>query len=187
MRMRGQTRAKPWFGTVSVPKYPVGMVMRRSPSTGNSATFRSLQNHNFRLYLGGQVISMAGTWMQAVAMGWLVLKITGSGTALGLVGTLAFLPMLLLGAYAGVLVDRANRRRLYTITQALCGLNALVLGVLTATGVIELWMIYVMAALLGVVTAVDQPTKVAFLYDMVGPEDLTNAISLNQAMNNVGR
>src|SRR3954469_22520642 len=120
---------------------------------GGRSTFRSLQIYNFRLYLSGQVISMAGTWMQAVAQGWLVLKLTGSGTALGLVGTLQFIPMLLFGPMAGVLIDRADRRRLYATTQALCGLSALVLATLTATGAIELWMIYVMAAFLGLITA----------------------------------
>src|SRR2546421_1175191 len=160
--------------------------MEATRAPGRS-TFRSLQIRNFRLYLSGQVISMAGTWMQAVAQGWLVLKLTGSGTALGLVGTLQFLPMLAFGPMAGVLIDRTDRRRLYAATQAMCGATALVLGVLTATGLVRLWMIYALAACLGLVTAVDQPTKIAFLYDMVGPEDLTNAISLNQAMNNVGR
>src|SRR4051795_7281981 len=96
-----------------------------------SSTFRSLQIRNFRIYLSGQVISMAGTWMQAVAQGWLVLKLTGSGTALGLVGTLQFIPMLVFGPMAGVLIDRADRRRLYATTQALCGLSALVLATLT--------------------------------------------------------
>src|SRR5438067_4854320 len=138
-------------------------------STGQRSTFRSLQIHSFRLYLTGQVISMAGTWMQAVAQGWLVLKLTGSGTALGLVGALAFVPMLFLGAWAGVVVDRVDRRRLYIATQALCGLNALALAILTATGLVELWMIYVLAALLGLIMAFDQPTKIAFIYDMVGP------------------
>ena len=155
--------------------------------TGGASTFRSLQIRNFRLYLSGQVISMAGTWMQAVAQGWLVLKITGSGTALGLVGALAFIPMLLLGAWAGVIVDRTDRRKLYIATQGMCAANALALAILTATGLVQLWMIYVLAAVLGLITAFDQPTKIAFIYDMVGHDDITNAISLNQAMNNVGR
>src|SRR5437763_12027682 len=116
--------------------------MQATAAAGSSGTtFRSLQIRNFRIYLSGQVISMAGTWMQAVAQGWLVLKLTGSGTALGLVGALAFVPMLFLGAWAGVVVDRVDRRRLYIATQALCGLNALALAVLTATGLVELWMI----------------------------------------------
>ena len=161
-----------------------------TPSSGTAprpGTFKSLSNRNFRIYLTGQTISMAGTWMQAVGQGWLVLKLTGSGTALGLVGALQFLPILLLGAMSGVIVDRVDRRKLYALTQAVCGSTALALGVLTATGMVRLWMIYVLAGLLGLVTAIDQPTKIAFLYDMVGPEDLTNAVSLNQAMNNLGR
>src|SRR5262249_38388729 len=96
-------------------------------------------------------------------------------------------PMLFLGAWAGVIVDRVDRRRLYIATQALCGANALALAILTATGLVQLWMIYVLAARLGLIMAFDQPTKIAFFYDMVCAADITTALSLNQAMNNGGR
>ena len=152
-----------------------------------SSTFRSLANRNYRMYFIGQMTSMAGTFMQSVAQGWLVLKLTGSGTALGLVAALQFLPILLFGAMAGVLIDRVDRRRLYVLTQALAGATALTLGVLTATGLVRLWMIYVLAGMLGLITVVDQPIKGAIVFDIVGPEDLTNAVSLNSAMNNMGR
>src|SRR3954463_7060495 len=98
-------------------------------ATRRSGTFSSLRNRNFRLYFIGQGISTAGTFMQAVGQSWLVLKLTGSGTALGIVTMLQFLPLLLFGGYAGVLVDRFNRRRMYMATQTLSGLLALLLGV----------------------------------------------------------
>jgi MFS family permease len=150
-------------------------------------TFRSLRTRNYRLYVMGQLVSLAGTFMQIVAQAWLVLKLTGSGTALGFVTTLQFTPILLLGGIAGVLVDRVDRRRLYLWTQSLAGLEALALGVLTVTGSVRLWMVYVMAGALGVITALDLPVKSAIVMDMVGPADLTNAISLNMAMNNTSR
>ena len=150
-------------------------------------TFRSLRTRNYRLYASGQLVSLAGTFMQAVAQAWLVLKLTGSGTALGLVTTLQFTPILLFGGVAGVLVDRVDRRRLYLWTQSLAGLEALILGLLTVTGAVQLWMVYVMAALLGVITALDQPVRSSIVLDLVGPADLTNAISLNMAMSNTSR
>src|SRR5438876_11803279 len=104
------------------------------PSAGtSSSTFRSLSNRNYRLYFIGQSISLAGSFMQNVAQAWLVLKLTGSGTALGLVTALQFLPLLLFGAMAGVIVDRVDRRRLYVITQCFMGTTALILGLLTVT------------------------------------------------------
>src|SRR5262245_59401423 len=135
-----------------------------------TGTFSSLRNRNFRLYYIGQGISTAGTFMQAVAQSWLVLKLTGSGTALGIVTMLQFLPLLLFGGYAGVIVDRYDRRRLYIITQTLSMILALVLGVLTIAGVVELWMVYALALGLGLVTTLDQPVRQTFVYDLVGPD-----------------
>ena len=154
---------------------------------GRSATFRSFGQRNYRLYFSGQIVSMAGTFMQNVAQGWLVLKLTGSGTALGLIAMLQYLPMLLFGAMAGVFIDRVDRRRLYMLTQSLAGATALLLGALTATGAIRVWTVYVLAAVLGMITCVDQPLKSAILYDIVGPADLTNAVGLNSAMANAAR
>ena len=150
-------------------------------------TFRSLRTRNYRLYATGQLVSLAGTFMQTVAQAWLVLKLTGSGTALGLVTTLQYTPILVVGGVAGVLVDRVDRRRLYLWTQTLAGLEALVLGMLTVTGSVRLWMVYVMAGALGLITALDQPVKSSIVLDLVGPADLTNAISLNMAMSNTSR
>jgi MFS family permease len=149
--------------------------------------FRSLSNRNYRLYFVGQLVSLAGTFMQTVGQAWLVLKLTGSGTALGLVTTLQYLPILVLGGMAGVILDRVDRRRVYMWTQTLAGLEALVLGVLTVTGLVQLWMVYVLAFVLGIITALDQPVRGTMVLDLVGPDDLTNAISLNMAMGNAGR
>lgn len=155
--------------------------------TDRPSTFRSLRSYNFRLYFGGQLISMAGTFMQTVAQSWLVLSLTKSGSALGLVTTLQFLPALCFAGLAGVLVDRVDHRRLAMCTQALGGLEALVLGLLVVTGNVQVWMVYAMAATLGLITTVDQPLRATFVYDMVGPHDLTNAVSLNMALNNTSR
>jgi MFS family permease len=164
-----------------------GAATTDAASRRRSATFRSFGNRNYRLYFTGQAISMAGTFMQNVAQGWLVLKLTGSGTALGIVAMLQYLPLLLFGAMAGVIVDRVDRRRAYMVTQTLAGCTAVILGVLTATGTIRLWTVFLLALVLGMITCVDQPLKGALIYDIVGPEDLTNAVGLNQAMNNTGR
>jgi MFS family permease len=150
-------------------------------------TFRSLSSRNFRLYFAGQVVSVAGTFMQTVAQSWLVLKLTGSGGALGLVTTLQYLPLLVFGGLGGVIADRFDRRRLYLLTQTLAGLQALLLGVLTVTGGARLWIVYLLAFTLGLITAVDQPVRQVLLYDMVGPEDVANATSLNMAMMNISR
>ena len=110
-------------------------------------TFRSLHSHNYRLYFSGQIVSVSGTWMQSVALGWLVLKITGSGTWLGLVIAVQFLPMLLLGPFGGVVADRIDKRRFLFVTQALSGLLAVALGALVLTGVsASLWMVFALAA-----------------------------------------
>jgi MFS family permease len=152
-----------------------------------SATFESLRVRNYRLYFLGQLVSLAGTWMQQVAQAWLVLQLTGSGTALGLVVALQYLPVLLLGAWGGVVADRLPKRPVLIATQAAGGAIALVLGFLVAADAVELWMVYVLAALLGVVTAFDNPVRQTFVLEMVGPERLGNAISLNSVMVNLAR
>jgi len=145
------------------------------------STFGSLRVRNYRLYFIGQVVSVSGSWMQRVAQSWLVLHLTGSGVALGFVSALQFLPMLVLGAWGGVLADRMDKRRLLMATQAVMGLLALALGTVTLTGVVRLWMVYLLAFLLGLVTAADNPARQSFVMEMVGRRQLTNAISLNSA------
>jgi MFS family permease len=149
--------------------------------------FSSLRVPNYRLYFAGQAISLSGTWMQSVAQGWLVLDLTGSGTAIGLVLALQTLPVLLLGPLGGVLADRVDKRRLLLATQALAGVLAAVLGLLVLFGAVRLWMVCVLAAGLGFVNLVDNPTRQAFVGEMVGSQDLTNAVGLNSVLVNLAR
>jgi MFS family permease len=150
-------------------------------------TFSSLAVRNYRLYFVGQTISVSGTWMQRVALAWLVLQITGSGTAVGVVTALEFLPILFLAPLGGVVADRWDKRRLLYVTQSAAGLVAAALGLIVVTGVVELWMIYVLASCLGVVYSIDMPARQTFVLEMVGREDLTNAVSLNSVLVNVAR
>src|SRR5215217_8236786 len=149
-------------------------------TAGLRTTFASLvQSRNYRRYYAGQAVSLAGTWMQSVAQGWLVLQLTGSATAVGLVVALQFVPVLLLAPFGGVLVDRLDTRRLLVATQLAAGLLALVLGIITVTDTVQLWMVYALAAGLGLVTTVDNPARQTFVVELVGPELLTNAVTLN--------
>jgi MFS family permease len=149
--------------------------------------FASLRHRNFRLYLGGQSISQAGTWMQTVAMGWLVLKLTGSGGLLGLVTAAQFLPVLILGPFAGALSDRRSRWHMLQTTQVLAGLLAGVVGVMVATDTIKVWSLFVLAALIGTVNSFDTPVRSAFMYEIVGSEDITGAVGVGSTVNNVSR
>ncbi|CAO5245230.1 MFS transporter [Frankia sp. AgKG'84/4] len=153
----------------------------------SGGTFAALRIHNFRLFLGGQIVSLCGTWMQTIALGWLVLSLGASGTTLGLVTAAQFLPVLLFGPYGGLLADRMNRRHLLMITQTSSGLAALGLGLLDLTGVARLWMVAVAAALIGLSNAVDNPTRQTFVQEMVGPDHLPNAITLNSVTMNAAR
>ena len=150
-------------------------------------TFRSLRSRNYRLYFVGQTVSVSGTWMQSVALGWLVLRMTGSGTWLGLVIACQFLPMLVLGPFGGVIADRVEKRRFLMVTQALAGALALALGVLVATGSAQLWMVFAFAFTGGVVNAFDTPARQTFVFEMVGPELLPNAVTLNSVLMNGSR
>ncbi|MGZ8578375.1 MAG: MFS transporter [Actinomycetota bacterium] len=145
-------------------------------------TFASLRSsRNFRLYLAGQLVSATGTWMNFTAMAWLVLKLTGSGTALGLSAALSFGPVLLFGAFGGVLADRFDKRRILMWTQAAYATVALTMSVLVFTDVVELWMVFALAFTAGIVTSIDMPSRQSFYVEMVGEEVLTNAVSLNSA------
>lgn len=145
-------------------------------------TFSSVRtSRNFRLYLFGQTVSAIGTWMNFTASAWLVLQLTDSGTALGANVALYFLPVLLLGAYGGVLADRFDKRHILMLTQAAYGVVALALWALVASDVAELWMVYVLSLASGVVTAIDNPSRQSFYIEMVGEEHVRNAVSLNSA------
>jgi MFS family permease len=130
---------------------------------------------------------MIGTWMQTTAQSWLVLTITHSAVVLGLVVATQTLPVLVLGAYGGVIADRVDKRRLMVILQSMMGIQALVLGVLTLTGLIQIWEIFILAALLGMNNTFENPSRQAFMMEMVGSKDLRNAVSLNSVLVNVAR
>jgi len=142
---------------------------------------------NFRLYIIGQTISQAGTWMQAIGQGWLVLRLTGSGTALGVVIACQALPVLFFAPAGGLLVDRVDKQKLLIVTQVLSGVLALVLWALTATDTVEVWMVYGLALMLGFVLVFDNPVRQSMPIELVGPELLTNAVSLNNINFNVSR
>jgi MFS family permease len=153
---------------------------KNRPSNGGGM-FSSLRVRNYRLFAGGAVISNIGTWMSRIAQDWLVLSLTGSSFAVGITTALQFLPMLLFGLYGGVIADRYPKRRILLVTQTSMGLLGLALAVLTLGGWVHVWQVYAIAFLLGVVTVVDNPTRQAFVVEMVGPKDVRNAVSLNSA------
>jgi MFS family permease len=149
--------------------------------------FRSLRVRNYRLYASGQLVSLTGTWMQRVAQDWLVLELTNSGTALGLVTALQFGPSLLLGLWGGMFADRYDKRKLLFATQSSLALVALVLGLLDVTGVVQYWHVLVLAGALGVVAALDTPVRQSFVVEMVGKDELANAVAINSTIFNAGR
>ncbi|MDA8276554.1 MAG: MFS transporter, partial [Actinomycetota bacterium] len=150
-------------------------------------TFSSLSVPNYRKYFTGQAISLIGTWMQGTAQSWLVLTVTHSAVDLGLVVALQTLPVLLLGPYAGVIADRADKRRLMVALQSAMGVQALVLGVLTLAGVVTFVDICVLAVVLGLNNCFENPARQAFVLEMVGAGDLRNAVSLNSTLVNAAR
>ena len=153
----------------------------------NQRTFASLAIRNYRLFFIGQGISLSGNWMQIIAQGLLVLELTGSGTALGVVTALQTLPVLLFGAWGGVIADRLPKRPILYATQTVGGIASLAMGTLIITDVIQLWMVYGVAILLGFVKVLDNPARQTFVREMVGNEHLTNAVSLNSTELNLAR
>jgi MFS family permease len=149
--------------------------------------FRSLRVRNYRLYASGQLVSLTGTWMQRVAQDWLVLELTNSGTALGVVTALQFGPSLIFGMWGGVLADRLDKRRTLLATQSALALIALTLGLLDVAGLVRYWHVLVLATLLGLVTSLDNPVRQSFVVEMVGRDDLTNAVAINSTIFNAGR
>jgi MFS family permease len=164
--------------------------MTSGPRVAGLARFqgwRALQHRNYRLFFGGQLISLIGTWMQTVAQAWLVLQLTGDPLLLGVVAAAQFLPVLLLGLFGGLIADHLPKRRTLIATQVSAMLLAFALFVLTATGNVQVWQVIVLALGLGCVNAVDMPTRQAFAVEMVGREDIGNAVALNSAMFNIAR
>ena len=163
--------------------------MRSIPESVRAAAhgFRALRNRNYRLFWFGQMVSVAGTWMQDTALALLVLNLTHSPFALGLTMTIRYLPALFFSLFGGVIADRLPKRTTLIVTQSLQLVIALALAILTSTDAIKVGIIYVMAALRGLVDAVDMPTRQAFTVEMAGAEDLPNAVALNSAQFNTAR
>ena len=153
-----------------------------------SPTFRSLSNANYRRYAAGGVVSNTGTWMQRVAQDWLVLQLTAnSGTAIGITTGLQFLPFLLFAPVAGLVADRMSKRRLLQLTNIGMALPAALLGLLTVTGTVQIWHVYVLAFVLGTAAAFDAPARQSFVSEIVQPDDVPNAVGLNSASFNAAR
>lgn len=157
------------------------------PAGRRSGIVRALRHRNFQLFFSGQLISLVGTWMQSIAQAWLVYRLTGSPVLLGTVGFTGQIPVFFLAPIGGALADRYRRRRIIVITQTSAMVLALILATLTLTGMVQVWHILTLSALMGVVNAFDIPTRQAFLVEMVGKEDLMNAIALNSSMFNGAR
>ena len=145
-------------------------------------TFSSLHVPNYRRYFAGQAVSISGNWMQIVAEMWLIVELTGSGTAVGITAGLQFLPMLLFGGWGGVFADRLDKRRLLTLTQSLMVIPAVTLWALTAGGAVEAWMVFALVFLRGCITAIDNPARQAFVSEIVGADRVVNAVALNSVI-----
>jgi MFS family permease len=149
--------------------------------------FKALQHRNYQLYLGGQLISMAGTWMQSIAQAWLVYQLSHSELMLGVVGFAAAIPALIVTPFGGVIVDRVPKRKLLVITQSSAMLLAFILALLSFLNVVQVWHIVALAFGLGLVNAFDGPARQAFVVEMVGRDDLPNAIAVNSMLFNSAR
>ncbi len=149
--------------------------------------FVALRHRNYRLFFFGQMISQVGTWMQLTAQAWLVLQLTHSALLLGVVSLLQYLPVMIFSLYGGVLADRVPKRTLLLVTQSISLVQAGVMWLLVITGTIQIWHILLLVALLGITNALDSPTRNAFINEMVGREDLPNAIALNSSLVNMAR
>src|SRR5579859_1459108 len=170
-------------GTIqSVPKIP-----KEQQVKGLLRTFLALRHRNFRLFWFGQLISLIGTWMQTIGQVWLVLELTHSAWLLGVVGALQFLPVMLLSLFGGVLADRLPKRKVLLFTQSFAMLQAVLLWALVASGQVHIWHVLVLASLLGLTNSLDMPTRQAFVVELVGREDLPNAVALNSSVFNLAR
>src|SRR5215211_504876 len=171
--------SRPPVGARPDPSFRSGLRLPRG--------FSAFKHRNYRLFFSGQLISVTGTWMQSVAQAWLVLTLTDSALQFSLVNVCQFAPVLLLSIPAGVIADRFPKRTILLVTQATAGLLAATLALLVATDRVELWHVYALALGLGTVNAIDMPTRQAFISEMVGRDDLMNAIALNSTVFNTGR
>jgi MFS family permease len=156
-------------------------------STMINTIFRSLRHRNFRLFFSGQLVSLIGTWMQNVGQAWLVLELTHSSFKLGVVSALQFAPMLFLSFFAGPLVDYFSKRKIIIVTQMILMLLAFTLAILDFTGIVQYWHVLILATLLGIVNTIDMPARQSFIIEMVGKDDLMNAIAMNSSIFNAAR
>ena len=182
----------PWAGesieaTESALDVAGGPAGPGAPPSRMSETFRAFRHRNYRLFYTGQAISLSGTWMQTIAQSWLVIQITDSKEALGVVTMLQFLPITLLVLFAGVMADRLPKRDVIMASRLLAMAQSALLAVLVATGQVELWHVYVLALVLGISNAFEQPTRQAFVMEMVGKDDILNAVALNSGLFNGAR
>jgi MFS family permease len=153
----------------------------------SGGALRSLRHRNFRLFFGGQAISLAGSWMQSVAQAWLVLTLTNDPLMLGVVAAAQWTPVLVLGLFGGLIADALPKRPTLIALEGVMAALAVVLGILTLTGVVEVWMILILAVLLGCVNAIEMPVRQSFAVEMVGRADVVNAVALNSATFNAAR
>lgn len=163
------------------------IVVPPQQAKGLLRAFVALRHRNYRLFFFGQMISLIGTWMQTTGQAWLVLELTHSAWQLGLVGAIQFLPVLLFSIFGGVFADRWPKRRVLLCTQSAAMIQATILWVLVASGHVQLWQVYVLALMLGLTNCLDMPTRQAFVVEMVGREDLPNAVALNSSIFNMAR
>jgi len=174
-------------GSTNNPSHEQAETDAAGKKLGLPATLRALRHRNFQLFFSGQLISLVGTWMQSVAQSWLVYRLTGSSLLLGSVGFASQFPVFVVAPLGGIIADRRHRQKVVIGTQTASMILAFILAGLTLTNTVRVWHIFVLAALLGVVNAFDIPGRQAFLVDMVGKEDLMNAIALNSSMFNGAR
>jgi MFS family permease len=171
----------------SVPLSNAEKIENKADDSRIPAMFRALRNRNYQYFFAGQLLSLTGTWMQSVAQAWLVYRLTGSTVLLGLIAFAGQIPVFLFATLGGAIADRYDRQRILQFTQTTAMILATILTILTFTGTIEVWHLFLLAALLGLNNAFDIPTRQAFIVDLVGREDLTNAIALNSSMFNGAR
>ncbi len=176
----------------TLPQSPGGLTVSQPVSApeqvkGLPRTFRALRHRNFRIFWFNQLISLVGTWMQTIGQSWLVLQLTHSALLLGVVGALQFLPVMVLSLFGGVLADRMPKGIVLRFTQSFAMLQAFILWILVASGEVRLWHVLILALMLGLTNAIDMPTRQAFVVEMVGREDVPNAIALNSSMFNMAR
>ena len=181
-----RSQGQPVPESVSERETPT-IIPQQQPENGPLRAFISLRQRNFRLFWVGQMISLMGSVMQTIGQAWLVLELTHSAWQLGLVGALQALPVLLFSIFGGVFADRWPKRRVLLVTEAAAMIQALLLWVLIATGAVQLWHLYILAMLLGLTNSLGRPASQAFVVEMVGREDLPNAIALNSSLSTLAR